>query len=156
MLKDKYEAVVVAGGEYPTAPIALKILHEAPYVVCCDGAADAYISRGGVPDAIVGDGDSISVCNREKYANRLHIFAEQETNDQTKAMRFLHQMGKAHRYQFPDVVIVQHIVNRASFPAACDQLCLPQLAQLVGNGRLLHIEQLCNGTNAHIRNRKCV
>jgi thiamine pyrophosphokinase len=96
MLKDKYEAVIVAGGEYPTTPIALKILNEAPYVVCCDGAADAYISRGGVPDAIVGDGDSISVCNRERYADRLHIFAEQETNDQTKAMRFLHQMGKRH------------------------------------------------------------
>ena len=94
MLKDKYEAVVVAGGEYPTAPIALKILHEAPYVVCCDGAADAYISRGGVPDAIVGDGDSISACNRERYADRLHIFAEQETNDQTKAVQFLLAQGK--------------------------------------------------------------
>ena len=94
MLKDKYEAVIVAGGEYPTAEPPLQILQQTPYAVCCDGAADAYISRGGVPDAIVGDGDSISACNRERYADRLHIFAEQETNDQTKAMRFLRQMGK--------------------------------------------------------------
>lgn len=94
ILNDKYEAVIVAGGEYPTADLPLQILQHAPYVVCCDGAADEYISRGRVPDAIVGDGDSISASNREKYADRLHIFAEQETNDQTKAMRFLHQMGK--------------------------------------------------------------
>jgi thiamine pyrophosphokinase len=47
-----------------------------------------------VPDAIVGDGDSISAANREKFANRLHIISEQETNDQTKAVRFLLERDK--------------------------------------------------------------
>lgn len=89
-----FEAVIVAGGDYPTSEQALQVLHNAPYVVCCDGAADRYIATGHVPDAIVGDGDSISAYNRAKYATRLHIVAEQETNDQTKAVRFLLEQGK--------------------------------------------------------------
>ena len=85
----KFDAVVLAGGDYPTAPQPLEILNNAEYIVCCDGAADNYISLGHIPDAIVGDGDSISPENREKYADRLHIVNEQESNDQTKAVRFL-------------------------------------------------------------------
>lgn len=90
----QFEAVVLAGGDYPTAPQPLAVLHNAPYVVCCDGAADRYIATGHVPDAIVGDGDSISASNRAEYAHLLHIIAEQETNDQTKAVRFLLEQGK--------------------------------------------------------------
>lgn len=90
----QFDAVVLAGGEYPTAPQPLEVLHNAPYTVCCDGAADSYIATGRVPDAIVGDGDSISANNRAKYAALLHIVTEQETNDQTKAVRFLQELGK--------------------------------------------------------------
>ena len=92
----QFQAVVLAGGDYPTSEQALRVLHNAPYVVCCDGAADRYIATGHVPDAIVGDGDSISAYNRTKYASRLHIVAEQETNDQTKAVNFL--LGKGMRH----------------------------------------------------------
>ena len=89
-----FDAVIVAGGEYPTAPQPLEVLQSAPFVVCCDGAADRYIATGRVPDAIVGDGDSISAANREKFAHLLHIISEQETNDQTKAVRFLLERDK--------------------------------------------------------------
>lgn len=34
------------------------MLEEAKFVVCCDGAANEYISRGHTPDVIIGDGDS--------------------------------------------------------------------------------------------------
>ena len=94
MKNDLFDAVIVAGGEFPTAPLPLEILQSAQYVVCCDGAADRYIATGRVPDAIVGDGDSISAANREKFAHLLHIIAEQESNDQTKAVRFLMEQGK--------------------------------------------------------------
>ena len=94
MKNDMFDAVIVAGGEFPTAPQPLEILQGAQYVVCCDGAADRYIATGHVPDAIVGDGDSISTENREKFAQLLHIIAEQESNDQTKAVRFLMEHGK--------------------------------------------------------------
>ncbi len=89
-----FDAVIIAGGEFPTAAQPLDILQQAPYVVCCDGAADNYIATGRIPDAIVGDGDSISSENREKYAHLLHIISEQESNDQTKAVRFLLERGK--------------------------------------------------------------
>ena len=89
-----FDAVVLAAGDYPTAAEPLSILHGTEYVACCDGAADNYISLGNVPDAIVGDGDSISPANREKFADRLHIVNEQESNDQTKAVRFLVSQGK--------------------------------------------------------------
>ena len=90
---DIFDAVVIGGGEYPKAEQPLQVLKDASYVVCCDGAADEYISRGSVPNAIVGDGDSISACNREKYVDILHCISEQESNDQTKAVRFLLEKG---------------------------------------------------------------
>ena len=88
------EAVVLANGEYPTAVLPLQMLGEAPYVVCCDGGADEYIRRGHVPDAIIGDGDSLSRENREQYARILHRISDQETNDQTKAVNYLLAQGK--------------------------------------------------------------
>ena len=66
------EAVILANGDYPTHPIPLQILANAPYIVCCDGGADAYINRGNVPDVIIGDGDSLSEENRRKYTSFYH------------------------------------------------------------------------------------
>lgn len=90
------EAVVLANGEYPANPLPLKILAEAPYVVCCDGGADEYIRRGNTPDVIIGDGDSLSDENRRKFGHILHRISDQETNDQTKAVNFLLAQGKRH------------------------------------------------------------
>lgn len=83
------EAVILANGEYPVHPLPLQVLMEAPYVVCCDGGADAYIGKGYVPDIIIGDGDSLSPENRTRYASIIHYNSDQETNDQTKAVHFL-------------------------------------------------------------------
>lgn len=93
-MKQKIDAVILANGEYPTSPLPLRILQEAPYVVCCDGGADAYITQGHVPDAIIGDGDSLSEENRLRYASLIHYNPDQETNDQTKAVQFLIAQGK--------------------------------------------------------------
>ncbi|MDO4164590.1 MAG: thiamine diphosphokinase [Bacteroides sp.] len=88
------EAVVLANGEYPTHHIPVSILKDAPYVACCDGGANTYIAHGHVPDIIIGDGDSLSEENRQKYGNLLHCISEQETNDQTKAVTYLLEHGK--------------------------------------------------------------
>lgn len=93
-MKMKIEAVVLANGDYPTNPLPLKVLAEAPYVVCCDGGADEYIRRGHTPDVIIGDGDSLSEENRTKHADILHRISDQETNDQTKAVHYLMAQGK--------------------------------------------------------------
>ena len=87
------EAVVLANGEYPTHPLPLQVLANAPYVICCDGGADAYIRYGHVPDAIIGDGDSLSDENRTRFASILHRDTDQETNDQTKAVNYLLEGG---------------------------------------------------------------
>ncbi len=87
------EAVILGNGDFPTAAIPLAALANARYVCCCDGAAAGYISRGFVPDAIVGDGDSLSKEFKEKYHDILHIVNEQEDNDQTKATRHCISMG---------------------------------------------------------------
>ena len=76
------DAVILGNGEYPTHSMPETMLIMAPYVVCCDGSADEHIRRGFTPDAIIGDGDSLSPEN------------DQETNDQTKAVHFLLDQGK--------------------------------------------------------------
>jgi thiamine pyrophosphokinase len=90
----KIDAVILANGDYPSAPMPLKVLQEAPYVVCCDGGANEYIAQGHLPDVIIGDGDSLSEENRIKYASLIQHNPDQETNDQTKAIQFLLAQGK--------------------------------------------------------------
>jgi len=82
--------LVLANGEYPKNEILLEMLEEADQVVCCDGAANAYIRHTGkIPAAIVGDGDSIN----PRHRMLLHKVEEQETNDLTKAMHYLKEQG---------------------------------------------------------------
>lgn len=88
------EAIILGNGDYPSHPYPLSLLQQAPYVVCCDGAANEYIRHGFIPDAIIGDGDSLSPQNRKQFATIFHRFKDQETNDQTKAIRFLQSQGK--------------------------------------------------------------
>ena len=90
----KVEAVVLANGEYPTAPLPLQILADAPYVVCCDGGADEYIRNGHSPYLIIGDCYYISEENRKKYGHLIHRIAEQESTAQTKAVNYLLSQGK--------------------------------------------------------------
>ncbi|MDR1742485.1 MAG: thiamine diphosphokinase [Dysgonamonadaceae bacterium] len=87
-------AVIIANGNYPTHRIPLSAIENARYIICCDGAADHFIAMGGIPDAIVGDCDSISEENRRRFAPILHPNPEQETNDLTKSVKFCAQQGK--------------------------------------------------------------
>ncbi len=87
----QYDAVVLANGEQPTHPIPLRLLHEAPYVVCCDGAIAQYDRA----DAVVGDGDSIPSWAQDAYQTIFEQVSEQDDNDLTKATR--HCMAKGYR-----------------------------------------------------------
>lgn len=88
------DAVVIDNGEYPTHIQPLKWINEAPYTICCDGAADLFMSKGKQPDMIIGDGDSISENNALKNSIKFVRIADQETNDQTKAVEHLISQGK--------------------------------------------------------------
>lgn len=91
---EKENAVVLGAGDYPRHPIPLRLLHEANMVVCCDGAAKAYIEKEGrLPWRIVGDGDSLTADLRERYRDIVRSYSEQENNDQTKATLYLKEHG---------------------------------------------------------------
>ncbi len=82
-----FEAVILCDGDFPSHPVPLHLLHHAPYLCCCDGAGKHCIEQGIVPQAIVGDGDSLPTDFKEKYASLWHLVTEQDDNDQTKAVR---------------------------------------------------------------------
>lgn len=86
-------AVIIANGRYPSHDIPLSVINNASYIVCCDGAANNFIAAGNIPNAIVGDLDSISDENREKFTDILHHVSEQENNDLTKAVNFCIERG---------------------------------------------------------------
>lgn len=86
--------VIIANGRYPKHPVPLSYISKAEYIVCSDGAANDFIARGGLPDAIVGDCDSISDENKVRFAGILHYISEQETNDLTKSVRFCVDQGR--------------------------------------------------------------
>ena len=81
----EFDAVILANGVFPTAEAPLRFLHDAPFVVCCDGAARHWPQC----DAVVGDGDSVPEALRE----RLIQIDEQEDNDLTKATRYCLSKG---------------------------------------------------------------
>ena len=89
--------LVLANGAFPTAPTPLALLdrwslgQEGYTLTCCDGAVNKlrrYTSL--LPDAVVGDLDSVSPALRALLGDRVHRFPDQETNDLTKTMHFLH------------------------------------------------------------------
>jgi thiamine pyrophosphokinase len=87
------DTVILGGGDYPTHPLPLSLLQNAPRVQCCDGAAAEYIRRGHIPWRIIGDCDSIRDDIRRQYADRVVIISEQETNDQTKNVIYARDHG---------------------------------------------------------------
>ena len=86
-------AVVLGNGDFPKNEIPLNIMESAESVTVCDGAANEFVARGGKPDVIIGDGDSLNPELRERFKDIFIQVAEQETNDQTKAVTYLSKKG---------------------------------------------------------------
>ncbi len=89
-------AVILCDGEFPRKAYPLYQLENADTVVCCDGAAVKYLRftkrRFGeerLPEAVVGDMDSLPKALRERLSPIVVHVAEQDDNDQTKAMRWV-------------------------------------------------------------------
>ena len=96
MKKDSIEkpyVVIIANGEFPTHPFPLSCISKANETICLDGALTQCLAHNIVPDAIVGDGDSTSETLKKEYAHLLHLIAEQETNDLTKAVNYCVKRG---------------------------------------------------------------
>ena len=87
------EAVIVANGEFPSASVMHRWIDRAPLVVCLDGAANRLLQLGYRPHLIIGDGDSIQPGLAERHEVEFIRVDEQETNDLSKAVRYLHRRG---------------------------------------------------------------
>lgn len=89
------EVVIVAKGSYPTHPSLLHLIDTAPHLVVCDGAAMTLLQHAAKrrPDLVIGDGDSFIRPMLEQYAISFVHVAEQESNDLTKAVRYVSQQG---------------------------------------------------------------
>jgi thiamine pyrophosphokinase len=89
-------AVILGAGDFPRAEYPRYLLSKADVIICCDDAFEGFLRHRDkifrdkrLPDAIVGDMDSLSPKLRKEYSGIVHHFTEQEHNDQTKAFRFL-------------------------------------------------------------------
>lgn len=94
MLLDKeFDAVILANGKYPEHEIPVRLLRNAKYLLCCDGAVVKHLGKGRVPDAVVGDLDSLPMEVKSVFANKLHHFPDQNSNDLTKSIKFCQERG---------------------------------------------------------------
>lgn len=89
----QYDTVIVANGEPPAHPEALRLLREARTVVCCDGAVSGLMALGTEPTVIVGDGDSITPELAARFADRLCPDRSEKYNDLTKAVNYCEAQG---------------------------------------------------------------
>lgn len=88
-----FDAAILCDGDFPSHDIALAVMRGCGYLCCCDRAGMEAIARGYHPDAIVGDGDSMPAAFAAQHAAIMHMEAEQDDNDQTKATRFCAARG---------------------------------------------------------------
>ena len=96
MLNDFYQqitaeadAVILAAGDFPSHAVPWQVLEQyRDRIICCDGAADALLHAGFYPQTVIGDGDSLSPANQQRFSDRLICNTEQDTNDLTKAFRY--------------------------------------------------------------------
>lgn len=89
----QYDTVIVANGEPPAHPEALRLLREARTVVCCDGAVGSVVALGMEPTVIVGDGDSIAPELAERFADRIRPDKSEDYSDLTKAVNYCEAQG---------------------------------------------------------------
>ena len=92
--------VIVADGTFPQHEIPLNYLKNASRIVCCDGSAASLILAGMIPDAIVGDMDSLNDDLANSFADRIFRDENQDTNDLTKVVEWC----RGNNYK--DIVIV--------------------------------------------------
>lgn len=93
-------AVIIGAGAFPRKAYPRYLVGSADIVICCDSAFKTYLSvmksvfgKERLPDAVVGDMDSLPKALQLKYADILVKIEEQEHNDQTKAFTHLMSMG---------------------------------------------------------------
>lgn len=92
--ESRFDAAILAAGDFPKGETALEILKKTSPLVVCDSALENVVAYNKIhsthilPAAVVGDGDSLHSEYKKQYAHLWHQYDEQEYNDLTKATRF--------------------------------------------------------------------
>jgi thiamine pyrophosphokinase len=95
-----FKTVIVADGSFPEHHIPLGYLKKANRIVCCDGSAENLLKAGYIPEAIIGDMDSLSKETAARFHDRLFSDSNQDSNDLTKAVCWCSERG------YTEIVIV--------------------------------------------------
>lgn len=88
VVESHHGVTLVGGGPVSRAALALALAH-APRLVAADGGADRALRLGHVPEAVIGDMDSLSDVAKSRLSGRLHPVLEQDTTDFDKALRLI-------------------------------------------------------------------
>ena len=84
---------ILGGGECDVTDLSAA-LSRAPVLVAADGGAGAALAAGHVPDAVIGDLDSLRPADRAALdPARIHAIAEQNSTDFDKALRSVEAPG---------------------------------------------------------------
>jgi thiamine pyrophosphokinase len=86
LIVDLDEAVTLIGGGPIVAELLTLARTVAPRIVAADGGAGVVLATGAVPEAIIGDMDSLDPKARAAFADRSYHIAEQETTDFEKCL----------------------------------------------------------------------
>ena len=84
---DSSKGITLVGGGPVTRRDLRRCLALAPCLVAADGGADRLLTLGQLPEAVIGDMDSISPAAQAALADRLHPVPEQVSTDFDKALR---------------------------------------------------------------------
>ena len=104
-------AVIIGGGAFPKKEYPRELIRQADVIVCCDGNAfkaflrnreSIFNDKDRLPDAVVGDMDSMSPSLAKEYSRLLVKVEEQDDNDQTKAYHYVLE-------HFPEVDTIHFI-----------------------------------------------
>lgn len=92
----RFDAIILAAGDFPTNDVPLEILRNNTPLIVCDSALEEVIAYNNEqskelylqPTAVIGDGDSLHSTLKEQYKDIWHQVSEQDDNDLTKATKF--------------------------------------------------------------------
>ena len=96
--------VILGNGAFPTEAYPVYLLDHAEGVVVCDGALVKWLAHdpSARPLAVVGDLDSLPQALKEPFSDLIFQEAEQDDNDQTKALRWV----LTHHPEVQEIVIL--------------------------------------------------
>ena len=87
-------ALIVCNGNPPPKSLLYQLWEKTTYRVAADGGANLLVKSKCMPDAVIGDFDSLKSKTREKMPNTKFLYIpEQDTNDADKAVRHCLKLG---------------------------------------------------------------